>query len=50
MKEYEFKPSGTGDINVYYYIDGIFETYEYYSKLDGSQATTIRDGYTLKQN
>ena len=47
-KEYELVPSGTGDINVIYYIDGVFETVEYYSKEDGSNQSSIRDGYTLK--
>jgi len=48
MKTYELVNSGTGDINVIYYIDGVEETTEYYSKSDGSDKATIRDGYTLK--
>lgn len=48
MKEYEFKTSGTGDINIIYYVDGVKETEEYFSKSDGSQSVEIRQGYTLK--
>lgn len=48
IKEYELVPSGTGDINIIYYTNGIEETKEYYSKEDGSEKTTIREGYTLK--
>lgn len=47
MKTYEFINSGTGDINIVYYIDGVEEIIEYYSKSDGSEKTTIREGYTL---
>jgi len=48
MKEYEFKNSGTGDINIIYYVDGVEENTEYYSKEDGSKKVEIREGYTLK--
>lgn len=47
-KEYELVPSGTGDINIIYYIDGIEETTEYYSKSDGSEKANIKEGYILK--
>lgn len=46
MKTYEIKPSGTGDYNVYYYIDDKLENIEYHSK-DGINGT-VKDGYILK--
>lgn len=48
MKTYELINSGTGDINIVYYIDNMQETIEYYSKADGSDKVEIREGYTLK--
>lgn len=49
-KEYEFFPSGTGDINIRYLIDGDEETIEFYSNEDGSNKVEIREGYTEKVN
>lgn len=49
MKTYEFKKSGTGDINIIYYDEnGNEETTEYYSKENGTESTQIREGYILK--
>lgn len=49
MKNYEFKKNETGDIDVIYYDEnGNEELKEYYSKEDGTEKTTIREGYVLK--
>lgn len=49
MKEYEFINSGTGKINIVYYdINGNVEITEYYSKEDGTESTSIKEGYSLK--
>lgn len=47
MKTYEIKLEGK-DYNIYYYIDGIQETKEFYSNSDGSNKQEIREGYILK--